>query len=177
MLHLEDGGSLRYLTSTHVPPTQGFPSCSLTEPQSPSSPLLSSAAPSRVPSPSRSPASQSTRPGARAPGGGPPYVVHCTSGDSRPAPWVAPLSPGCPASSPVARAAGRGHFSSAPQLPLALSSCRVRTATNLPVPAVPSAGGTPQSHGRTFKNLTSRPLCRLATSEFLGGGGASYQDF
>lgn len=104
-----------------------------------------------------------------------PYLVYCTSGDSRQVPWVAPPSAGCPASSPAARAAGRGHFSSAPQLPLALSSCRVRTGMNLPVPRVLDARCTPESLGEPAKLSLPRPLCRLTKSVFLRVG-PSYQN-
>lgn len=62
------------------------------------------------------------------------YLVFYTSGDSRQAQWVAQLSDGCPASSPAAKAAGRGHFSSALPLPLALLSCQIKTAMTLPIP-------------------------------------------
>lgn len=76
------------------------------------------------------------------------YMVHCTSGDSRQAPWAALLSVCCPASSPRARAAGRGHFSSALLLPLVLLSCQIRISLNFFIPWF-----SMESLGGTFKNL------------------------
>ena len=137
-------------------------------PSGPSFPPLSSfLVPPPHPSES-SPSPQSSRPGARA--GGPSYMECCTSADSRPAPWAAPPSAGCPASSPAATAAGRGRSSSAPQLHLAPSSCRVRRATNLPVPTVPNARATLESPGRTFKNLHVRATLQMDHLRISVGG-------
>ena len=121
-----------------------------------------------------SPSPQSTRPGARA--GGLSYLECCTSADSRPAPWAAPPSSGCPASSPAARAAGRGHSSSAPQLRPAPLSCRVRRAMNLPVPTVLNTRATLESPGRTFKNLHVRATLQMDHIR-ISGGRALYQNF
>lgn len=107
---------------------------------------------------------------ARARAGGPSYMECCTSADSRPAPWAAPPSAGRPASSPAATAAGRGHSSSAPQLQLAPLSCRVRRATNLPVPAVLNARATLESPGRTFKNLHVQATLQMDHIRISGGG-------
>ena len=117
---------------------------------------------------------QSTRPGARA--GGLSYLECCTSADSRPAPWAAPPSSGCPASSPAARAAGRGHSSSAPQLRPAPLSCRVRRAMNLPVPTVLNTRATLESPGRPFKNLHVRATLQMDHIR-ISGGRALSQNF
>ena len=163
-------GHLRHFRSTRGHPTQGgFPSCALKGHQAP--PFLHSPSSLLVPPPhpsESSPPPQSTRPGARA--GGPSYMECCTSADSRPAPWAAPPSAGSPASSPAATAAGRGHSSSAPQLHLAPSFCRVRRATNLPVPTVPKARATLESPGRTFKNLHVRATLQMDHLRISGGG-------
>lgn len=123
----------------------------------------------RPPHPSKSsPSPQSTRPGARA--GGPSYTECCTSADSRPAPWAAPPSSGCPASSPAARAAGRGHSSSAPQLRLVPLSCQVRRATNLPVPTVLNTRATLELPERTFKDLHVQATLQMDHVRISGGG-------
>ena len=143
-------------------------------PSGPSFPPLSSLL-LRPPHPSKSsPSPQSTRPGARA--GGPSYTECCTSADSRPAPWAAPPSSGCPASSPAARAAGRGHSSSAPQLRLVPLSCQVRRATNLPVPTVLNTRATLELPERTFKDLHVQATLQMDHVR-LSGAGPIYQNF
>lgn len=59
------------------------------------------------------------------------YTARCISAGTERAPWAARLSVDCPASSPAAKAAGRGHFSSSLLHSEALLSCRVRTARQL----------------------------------------------